>query len=71
MEIDNPLNRAEILSQATRKPQEKQDSKIANYINGPWYFNKTNTFSSFEDESIGSIQFNGGIIKMMSSIKLV
>ena len=71
MEIDNPLNRAEILSQATRKPQEKQDSKIANYINGSWYFNKTNTFSSFQDESIGSIQFNGGIIKMMSSIKLV
>ena len=35
----------------TRKLQDRQDSKIAYSINGPWYFNKTNTFSSFEDES--------------------
>ena len=45
----------------TRKTQDKYGSKIAYSINGSWYFNKTNTFSSFEEENIGSIQFNGEI----------
>ena len=29
----------------TRKPQDKVDSKVAYYINGSWYSNKSNTFS--------------------------
>ena len=35
MEIHNPLNSAEIWAQ-TRKPQDKQDSKIAYSVNGSW-----------------------------------
>ena len=46
MEIDNPLNSDVILS--PNNPQDNQDS-----INRSWYFNKTTTFSSFEEESIG------------------
>ena len=55
----------------TKKWQDKQDSKIAYSINGSWYFNKTNSFSSFEDEGIDSIQYNGEIINIMLPIKFV
>ena len=34
--------------------------KVAYYINGSSYFNKATTFSSLEEYSIGSIQFNAG-----------
>ena len=54
MEIHNPLNIAEILSPNV---QYKQHSKIAYFMNGSWYFNKTKAFASFEEESIGSIQY--------------
>ena len=37
MEIYNPPSSAKILSQ-NKKQQDKQDSKIAYYINGSWYF---------------------------------
>ena len=47
-EIHNPLNSAKILRLKSRNPQDKKYSKIAYYINGPWYFNETNTFSSSE-----------------------
>ena len=43
---------------------------MAYSINGSWYFNKTNTFSSFEEESIGYMQFNGEIINIMLPTKL-
>ena len=48
METHNPLNSDEILSPS--KLQDKQDLKC---------FNKTDTFSFFEEEIIGSVQFNG------------
>ena len=54
----------------TRKLQDKQNSKIVYSINGSWYFNKINTFSPFEEEGIGSIQFNGEIINMMLPTKV-
>ena len=47
-EIHNPLNSAKILRLKSRNPQDKKYSKIAYYINGSWYFNETNTFSSSE-----------------------
>ena len=49
----------------TKKPQDKQDSKVTYSVNGSWYTNKTNTFSPFKEESIGSIQFNGEISMML------
>ena len=47
MEIQNPLNSTEILS-----PYKKVARyRIKKYhINGSWYFNKTKTFSSFEED---------------------
>ena len=50
---------------------DKQDLTIAYSVNGSWYFNKTNTFLSFEKEITSSIQFNGEIINMMFSTKFV
>ena len=47
-EIHNPLNSAKILRLKSRNPQDKKYSKITYYINGSWYFNETNTFSSSE-----------------------
>ena len=61
MEIHNPLISAEILS-PNKKPQDREDSKIAYCIDGSSDFNKTNTFSSYEEDSIGSIHFNGEIL---------
>ena len=55
----------------TKKPQDKQDSKVTYSINGSWYINMNNTFSPFKEESIGSIQFNGDIISMMLPTKFV
>ena len=52
-------------------PQDKQDSKIADSINGASYFNKASTFSYFEEESIGSIQFNEEVINMVLPTKFV
>ena len=70
VEIHNPLNSAEMLS-PNKKAARSADSTIAYSINGSWYFNKTNTFSCFAEESIGSIQFNDGeIISMMLPTKL-
>ena len=64
MKVHNPLKSAEIRSwhKFGRTAQDKQDSKIVYAINESWYFNKANTFSSFEEESI---EFNGVIINMM------
>ena len=45
--------------------------KLTNSTNRSWYFNKTNTFSSFEEEIISSIQLNGKIINMMLSTKFL
>ena len=70
-EIHNSLNSAKILRLKSRNPQDKKYSKIAYYINGSWYFNETNTFSSSEEESIGSFQFNGKIINMILPTKFV
>ena len=55
----------------TKKPQNKQDSKIAYYINGSWYFKKTNLFSSSEEEGIGSVHFDIKILNMMLPTKFV
>ena len=46
----------------------QQYSKISYSINGSWQFNEVvliDTFSSFEKESIGSVQFHGEIINIM------
>ena len=40
----------------TRKPQDKQGSKIAYSVNRSWYFNKTNTLCYFEEEITCSIR---------------
>ena len=50
MEVHNPLSITKLESY-----QDKQDSKMAWSINES-YLNKSNTFSYFEEESIGSIQ---------------
>ena len=45
--------------------------KITSSTNRYWYFSKNNTFSSFEEEIINSIQLNGKIINMMLSTKFL
>ena len=52
MDIRNPLSGAEVISQKNKAAN--QDSKIAYSINRSKYLTKTNTFCSFEEESIGS-----------------
>ena len=53
---------------AQRSHKISRIQKITYFTNRSWYFNKSNTFSSFEEEIISSIQFNG---KMMLSTKFL
>ena len=66
MDINKWLNIVLKFWTQKRKQQEKQDSKIAECINGSWYL-KTEISPHFEEESIVSVQFNFNIeiIKMM------
>ena len=70
MKIVNPLNSVEILSW-NKKATRSEEFKAMYYVNGSWYFNKTTTFFSFEEESFGFIEINGDNINIMLSTKFV